>query len=299
MAPEDFSLAQLEQANRRLRLDCFYKVETKQQTAERYRSIRGAAGDAGTRNEEEEPVLSNDEAKRIRKKERDNLFLCFRKFFEDNQNTLFSLQNLDYMLYQETAPCEDRLVNRKCATKQPYKKHLEELKLDGGDLPKRADFGDMGSIAKKVLKNSAVDNRKIGKFLCCKMKDGTGLQFLKPKPPKLNECPLGEKKPKKKTKCLRQIAAKKAAKARAAKEKTEKAGVCCIKEGTEAPPKLVDSCDGGGDQKKPGECSTETAQPQVCCIKDGTEAPPKLVDSCDADGDQKKPGECSTETAQP
>ena len=94
---------------------CYYKVETEQQTIARLRTAQGLHVNANA------PKTGADELRRIRKEERENLFVCFRKFFLDYEKTLFSLQNIDEMLVHETKSCEERLINKKCMKKHRTK----------------------------------------------------------------------------------------------------------------------------------------------------------------------------------
>merc|ERR1712025_283470 len=68
----------------------------------------------------------------IRELERDKLFLCFRKFYEDNQKKLFNLQAIDRMLVQETASCVDRLVNKDCVPTHKRRAEQGDSSLDVG-----------------------------------------------------------------------------------------------------------------------------------------------------------------------
>ena len=94
---------------------CYYEVETEQQTIARLRTAQGLHANADA------PTPDLGELKRIRKEEREKLFVCFRKFFLDYEKTLFSLQNIDEMLVQETKSCEERLINKKCMKKHRTK----------------------------------------------------------------------------------------------------------------------------------------------------------------------------------
>ena len=126
LAPEDFSFEQLVRANKRLRMGCYYKVETKAQATNRLRKVYGV------NQRVKEDTTSPEEQKQIKNEERARLFQCFRKFFLQHQTRLFTLQKLDEMLVGETASCEDRLVNPKCVTKQAHYDAPDPLVLSGG-----------------------------------------------------------------------------------------------------------------------------------------------------------------------
>ena len=168
LAAEDFSLPQLIRGNERLRMQCYYEVETATEAINRKRrakrerdkdddpkqakeakqareklkkareKLRSSTKNGKGGEELVEGIgLTPEEKEQLRKirdKERDKLFLCFKKFFEDNQLRMFSLQNIDRMLVQETASCEDRLVNKDCVRQHVYlgKSTSVSLSPDGG-----------------------------------------------------------------------------------------------------------------------------------------------------------------------
>ena len=111
-------------ANTRLRMDCYYDVETKAEASNRLRKIHGVK-----KRDKSKPTPEEEKQMDIEK--RKNLFLCFRKFYFHNQKK-FSLQSIDQMLVEETTSCEDRLVNPKCVTHQPRVPSGDDVDLDGG-----------------------------------------------------------------------------------------------------------------------------------------------------------------------
>ena len=140
LAPEDFTFPQLVAADKKLRLECYYKDETKEERKARIRrkEIGKVKAGAGTIQEYTAEAGSKEEQE-IRVGQRNNLFMCFRRFYLDNKEK-FTLQKIDQILVSEDVTCQDRLVNKDCIPKWGRIRAIDNLALRSVGVLQGGDF---------------------------------------------------------------------------------------------------------------------------------------------------------------